>query len=132
MQIKEVRLQEKQLQLLFKMTTYGSLFDYNSEVNNGRGSIDFIVSMGSMDKIGLELKLASNKKIKQNLQNQGKIYQIDSNLRHVIKVIFFFTNDELKRVQDILGELGMKVDDYTVFLIDCRKKESASNVKTTL
>ncbi len=129
LQIKGTKLQEKQLQLLFKMATFGSLFDYNSEVNNGRGPIDFVISMGSIDKIGLELKLASNTKLKQNLRNQGKIYQADSNLKHVIKVIFFFAYDELKKVKGILAELRKQVDNHEIFLIDCRKKKSASNVK---
>lgn len=129
LQIKETKLQEKQLQLMFKMATYGSLFDYNSEVNNGRGPIDFTVSMGASDKIGLELKLASNSKLKQNLKNQGGIYQVDSNLKHVIKIIFFFSDDELKRVNGVLNELKKQVDNNEIFLIDCRKKKSASNAK---
>ena len=98
-------------------------------MNNGRGPIDFIVSMGSNDKIGLEFKLASNAKLRQNLQNQGVIYQQDSNLRHVVKVIFYFDSDELRRVNGILKELKKQADDNEIFLIDCRKKESASNVK---
>ncbi len=129
LQIRDTRLQEKQLQLMFKMVTFGSLFDYNSQVNNGRGPIDFIVSLGSGDKTGLELKLASNSKLKQNLQNQGEVYQKDSSLKLVIKVIFFFDDAELKRVNNILGELEKEVDNREIFLIDCRKKESASNVK---
>src|SRR3989344_7642748 len=87
-------LQENQLRLMFKNVTYGSLFDYNSEVNNGRGPIDFIISFGSQDKTGLELKRAKNSKLKKNLLNQGKIYQEDGNLKYVIKVIFFFSDDE--------------------------------------
>ena len=127
LQIKNIRLQEKQLQLMFKMVTFGSLFDYNSEVNNGRGPIDFIISMGSGDKTGLEFKLASNTKLKQNLKNQGDVYQKDSNLKLVIKVIFFFSDDELQRIQNILKELSKSVDNREIFLIDCRKKKSASN-----
>ncbi|MHB1334799.1 MAG: hypothetical protein ACYCXQ_02410 [Candidatus Humimicrobiaceae bacterium] len=122
-------LQEKHLRLIFKNVTYGTLFDYNSEVNNGRGPIDFIVSYGSNDKTGLELKLASNTKLKQNLLNQGKIYQEDSNLKHVIKMIFYFSDQELERVKGILKEIKKPVDNKEIFLIDCRKKESASNQK---
>lgn len=127
--IKEMPLQEKQLQTMFKLTTYNSLFDYNSEVNNGRGPIDFIISYGSTDKTGLELKLASNTKLKQNLLNQGTVYSEDSNLKNVIKVIFFFSDKELERVTDILREINKSADNREIFLIDCRKKTSASNVK---
>lgn len=35
---KDKPLQEKHLRVMFKNTTYSSLFDYNSEVDNGRGS----------------------------------------------------------------------------------------------
>lgn len=127
--IKEKSLPEKQLQLMFKMTTFNSLFSYDSEVNNGRGPIDFIISFGSQDKIGLELKLASSTKLKQNLLNQDKVYKEDSNLKHVIKTIFYFSNKELERVNKILKELNKIVDNKEIFLIDCRKKESASNQK---
>jgi len=126
---KETPLQEKHLRVMFKNTTYNSLFDYNSEVNNGRGPIDFIISFGSQDKTGLELKLAANRKLKQNLLNQGRVYQEDSNLKHVIKVIFFFSDGELERVNKILREISKPVDNREIFLIDCRKKESGSNQK---
>ena len=114
---------------MFKMTTYNSLFSYDSEVNNGRGPIDFIISFGNQDKIGLELKLASNTKLKRNLLNQDKVYKEDSNLKHVIKTIFYFSNKDLERVNKILKELNKQVDNKEIFLIDCRKKESASNQK---
>lgn len=126
---KDKPLQEKHLRLIFKNVTYGALFDYNSEVNNGRGPIDFIVSCGSKDKIGLELKLASNRKLKQNLLNQGKTYQEDGNLKQVIKIIFYFSDQGLEIVNRVLKEINKSVDNKEIFLIDCRKKESASNQK---
>jgi hypothetical protein len=125
--IKGKPLEEKHLQLMFKMVTFDSLFDYNSEVNNGRGPIDFVVSYGSNDKTGLELKRASNTKLKKNLQNQGDVYTADSNLKHVIKMIFFFSKKELDRVTNILKLQNKIVDNKEIFLIDCRKKDSGSN-----
>lgn len=123
--------QEKHLQLLFKMTTYNSLFNYDSEVNNGRGPIDFVISMGSQDKTGLEFKLASNKKLKQNLENQTEVYKQDSSLKYIIKVIFYFSTKDLERVNKILEEIKNESKNESVILIDCREKESASNTKTT-
>lgn len=120
-------LQENQLRLMFKNVTYGSLFNYDSEVNNGRGPIDFIISYGSQDKTGLELKRASNSKLKKNLLNQSKVYQEDGNLKHVIKVIFFFSDTELERVNRVLKEINKQVDNQEIFLVDCRKKQSGSN-----
>lgn len=122
-------LQEKHLRLIFKNVTYGALFDYNSEVNNGRGPIDFIVSYGSNDKTGLELKLASNRKLKQNLLNQGRVYKEDSNLKHVIKLIFYFSDQEIETASRVLKETNKSVDNKEIFLVDCRKKDSASNEK---
>lgn len=127
--IKDRPIPEKQLQLLFKMTTYNSLFNYDSEVDNGSGPIDFIISFGSQDKIGLELKRASNTKLKQNMLNQSDVYQRDSNLKHVIKTIFFFNDKELEKVNKVLVELRKSVDNKEIFLVDCRKRESASNRK---
>ncbi len=122
--------QEKHLQLLFKMTTYNSLFNYDSEVNNGRGPIDFIISMGSQDKTGLEFKLASNTKLKQNLMNQTDVYKVDSNLKYIIKVIFYFSTKDLERANKIIAEIKNPPENETLLLIDCRVKESASNTKT--
>jgi hypothetical protein len=121
---------EKQLQLLFKMTTFNSLFNYDSEVNNGRGPIDFIISMGSQDKTGLEFKLASNTKLKQNLANQTDVYKVDSNLKYIIKVIFYFTTKDLERVNKIIAEIRKLPENEILLLVDCREKESASNTKT--
>ena len=126
---KDKPLQERHLRLMFKNVTFGSLFDYNSEVNNGRGPIDFIVSYGSADKTGLELKLASSTKLKQNLLNQGKVYAEDSNLKHVIKIIFYFSDLNLEQVNNILRQIGKSADNKEIFLIDCRKKDSGSNQK---
>lgn len=120
-------LQEKHLQLMFKLTTHNSMFDYNSEVNNGHGPIDFTVSYGSRDKVGLELKLASSTKLKKNLTNQAEVYAVDSNLKHVICIIFYFSDKDLNRATEILKVVGKSVDNYNIFLVDCRKKESASN-----
>lgn len=129
LRVNGVKLQEKHLQLLFKLTTYNSLFNYDAEVNNGRGPIDFVISMGSKDKTGLEFKLASNTKLRQNLENQTDVYKLDSNLKYIIKVIFFFTTKELNRVNKILDEIKKSAQNESIILIDCREKDSASNVK---
>ena len=50
-------------------------YDVNREVNNGRGPVDFKVSKGSKDTTLVEFKLASNTKLKKNLENQVEIYK---------------------------------------------------------
>ena len=66
---------ERDLQTLFYLACLNSPFDINREVNNGRGAVDFTISSGKANKTLIEFKLASNKKLKQGLQKQIKIYQ---------------------------------------------------------
>lgn len=120
---------ESDLQIIFKLTWHASDFDVNAEVNNGRGPVDFKISRGSSDKTLVEFKLASNSKLKQNLANQVKIYELANNSKNSIKVILFFSYDEGRKVKKILKELKLETDENIV-LIDARKdnKISASNV----
>ena len=121
---------EEYLQLLFKLVWHLTIYDVNSEVNNGRGPVDFKISYGSEDETLIEFKLASNKKLKQNLQKQVEIYAAANNDPDIIKVIFCFTPEEEKKVTNILKELGLENKENCI-VIDVRadNKPSASNVK---
>lgn len=121
-------LLEPQMQQLFKQTTIGSIFDYNSEVNNGPGPIDFIASYGSNDKVGIELKMAKSTSLESNLLKQGKAYARASYIKSIIYIIYFFTDKELKKVNDILVRNKLN-NDSKIIKIDCRKKQSASKIK---
>ncbi len=105
-----------------------STFDINREVNNGRGPVDFKVSKGSADKTLVEFKLASNKKLEQNLQKQVEIYQKANKTTSSFKVIIYFTEEEHKRVTDILNRTELTGKE-NIILIDGRNdnKVSASN-----
>lgn len=109
---------------------YLTTYDVNSEVNNGRGPVDFKISYGSDDQTIIEFKLASNKKLKQNLQKQTEIYAKANNNPKILKVIFFFNEKEEKRVKDILKTLDKK-DIENCILIDVRSdnKPSGSTAK---
>ncbi len=121
---------EQDIQLLFKLTWFGTMFDVNAEVNNGRGPVDYKVSKGNMDKSLVEFKLAKNTKLKQNLQNQVKIYEAANDTKQSIKVIIYFSNKERDRVLNILGELKL-TEDHNIILIDAsNNKISASNVRS--
>jgi hypothetical protein len=120
---------ERDLQLLFGLVCHeSSAFDINREVNNGRGPVDFKISKGSGDKTLVEFKLAKNKKLKQNLQKQVAIYEKANQANFSFKVIIYFTEDEYKRVNEILKELELSGKENIV-LIDGRSdnKVSASN-----
>ena len=118
---------ERDTQLLYRLTWYASSFDVNREVNNGRGPVDFKISKGSADTTLVEFKLAKNTKLKQNLENQVEIYKKANNTASAITVIFHFTYDELKKVTAVLTELDL-LDNKNIVLIDAREdnKPSAS------
>ncbi|HTA23800.1 MAG TPA: hypothetical protein VK763_09720 [Terriglobales bacterium] len=118
---------EDDLQVLYRLTWFGTPSDINREVNNGRGAVDFKVSRGSVDKSLVECKLASNSKLRRNLANQVAIYQKASDAPRALKVIIYFTETELTKVRNILKELGLS-DAENIILIDARRdnKPSAS------
>ncbi|HHL1327985.1 TPA: hypothetical protein ACQ3CS_004947, partial [Klebsiella pneumoniae] len=103
--------------------------DVNSEVDNGRGPVDYKISRGSKDKTLVEFKLASNSKLKQNLANQVKVYESANETKKSIKVILYFNDTELSKLIKVFKELGVK-ESKELVIIDARpNKVSASNVK---
>ncbi len=120
---------EEHLQLIFRLTWYATSFDVNSEVNNGRGPVDYKVSKGSSDNTLVEFKLASNSQLKKNLMNQVKVYQGANPGSRSIKVILYFTLDDLQHVKLVLKELQL-TDDETIVLIDARRDNKKSGSTT--
>jgi hypothetical protein len=118
---------EENLQILYRLTWFGTPSDINREVNNGRGPVDFKISRGSRDKSLVECKLASNSKLKGKLLSQVAIYQKASDAHRSLKVIIYFTKSELEKVLGILRELKL-LDAEDIILIDarCDNKPSAS------
>ena len=120
---------ESDMQVIYRLTWFASRLDVNREPNNGRGPVDYAVSLGAGNKSLVEFKLASNSKLKQNLANQVKIYESANNTSRSIKVIFFFSQGEQERLMRVLEELGLQ-SDKSIVQIDTRSdnKKSASNV----
>lgn len=118
---------EKDLQILFKLVWEGSPSSVDSEVNNGRGPVDFKISRGARDSTLVEFKLASNSQLERNLENQVTIYEKANKTTQSFKVILFFTEREERIVRNALRRLRVP-DDAGVILIDARKdnKPSAS------
>jgi hypothetical protein len=119
---------EEDLQIIYRLTWYASDFDVNREVNNGRGPVDYAISKGSNDKTLVEFKLASNSKLKQNLQKQVEVYEVANSTQKSLKVILYFDDDELKKVNKVLKEIKAE-NNPNIILIDAGWKISASNVK---
>ncbi len=118
---------ETDLHIMFRLVWFATPSDVSREVNDGRGSADFKVSRGSRDKTIVEFKLASNKQLRRNLEKQTEIYQKASDAETGIKVIVYFTAQELAKVEAILQDLGL-LTNPNVVLIDGRldNKPSAS------
>ena len=120
---------ESDLQLLYRLVWYGTTKDVNREVNNGRGPVDYKVSVGKADSVLVEFKLASNSKLRRNLENQVSVYKAASETNRAIIVIMLFTDSEAKKVNKALNDLEL-MDCPDIVLIDARNnKVSASNVK---
>ena len=122
-------LREIHFQELFQgiCTMTKSSFRFDREINNGRGAVDFLVSKG-VDCTVLEFKLASNARLKENLQYQVEIYKLANETDKAIIAIICFTCDELQKVHGILSEL--QINENKIIIIDCRNdKPSASKVR---
>jgi hypothetical protein len=119
---------EEDLHILYRMTWFASESDVTREANDGRGPVDFKISMGSKDKTLVEFKLASNTQLKRNLQKQAELYQKASNAQTAIKVIVYFYKEELERVDRILKDLDLS-GDKNIVLVDARRDNKPSGSK---
>jgi hypothetical protein len=119
---------EEDVQRLFRLVWFGTSSDVSREVNDGRGPVDFKISRGAADKTVVEFKLASNSQLKRNLEHQVEIYQKASDARRALKVIVYFSVEELLKVQRVLKELKL-VDSRDVILIDARRDNKPSGSK---
>jgi hypothetical protein len=118
---------ESDLQLLFRLVWFASPSDVNSEVNNGRGPVDYKISRGGKDKTLVEFKLASNSQLKRNLEKQVEIYEEANQTSKSIKVILYFSESEYVKVHGILKSLDMKQGKNLVLIDACQSnKPSAS------
>lgn len=120
---------EKELQILFKFVWRATFYKLDAETDNGDGPADFVVSYGANDSCVIEFKLASNKKL-SHVFEQTKVYEKANNTDRKVIVIFYFCDKEYERAMKVIRENKKESEiDKTMFLIDCRNMESASNRK---
>lgn len=120
---------EADLQILYRLTWFSTPSDVSREVNDGRGHVDYKVSRGSADKTLVEFKLAKNPKLEKNLAKQCEIYENSSDSTHPsLKVILYFSEHELAKVNRILERLKLK-DSPDIILIDARDNNKPSGSK---
>ena len=119
---------EKDLHILYRLTWFATVVAVDAEVNDGRGPVDYSVSLGAADKTLVEFKLASNSQLTKNLKSQTKIYEKAGDAQSSITVIVYFSKEELAKVQRILKEVGRDKDE-TIVLIDARSDNKPSGSK---
>ena len=118
---------EADLHIMYKLACYDTISDVNSEVNNGRGPVDFKLSRGRKDSALVEFKLTRT--LKKNLEKQVEIYKDANNTNKAIKVILFFTEEEQAKTIAILNELGLH-GKPGIITIDARKDNKISASKS--
>lgn len=113
---------------MYRLVWFGTPSDVSAEANDGRGPADYKISRGGGDKTIVEMKLAKNSRLKDNLLKQAEIYKAASDARNAIKVMLYFTAAELHRVRAILDEVGL-TGHRDVVLIDARPDNKPSGSK---
>ena len=116
---------ESDLQIMYRLTWFRTPSDVSREVNDGRGPADVKISRGRKDKTIVELKLAKNTQLKRNLKRQTEVYVRASDATAALKVIIYFTEEELARVRRILRELNLS-DNQNILLVDARRDNKPS------
>jgi hypothetical protein len=121
---------EKHIHKLYDLSFYETPCDVNMEVNNGRGPVDFKISIG-LDQTIVEFKLASNTHLKNILEQVG-IYAKANHNANKLMVIVFFSEKEETKVNKLLKEFNLE-DRKSIVLIDARNdnKASASTLRRT-
>ena len=90
--------------------------------------MDFKISMGSKDSTIVEFKLASNSKLRKNLENQVEIYKKANETDKSIKVILCFSEEEYNKVVGIINDLHLGGCKDIILIDAIDQKASASNV----
>lgn len=120
---------ESDLHTMFRLTWYATAYDVNAEVNNGRGPVDYKVSKGKQNASLVEFKLASNSSLRRNLEKQVEVYAKASQTQKAIKVILYFSESELEKVNGTLRDLKLQ-DREDIVLIDAGPENKTSGSKT--
>lgn len=122
------RASEKDVQRLVFLTLKASAFDVNSEVNNGRGPVDFKVSRGASDTTLLEIKLASNSHLRRNLEKQVDIYKKANDTNNAVTMVIYYDALERAKLDRACSQLGIEEGPDLVF-VNARLDDKPSGSK---
>ncbi len=119
---------EAEVQGFFGLLLQASRFDVNREVNNGRGPVDFKISIG-LDKALIEFKLAKSSSLERNMENQLAIYETANKTDRSVFVVIGYTRTEITKAERVRKKLKLDEGDAkNVVIIDASPKQSASKV----
>lgn len=119
---------EGEVQGFFGLLLQPSRFDVNREVNNGRGPVDFKISIG-LDKTLIEFKLAKSSSLERNMERQLSVYEKANKTNSSVFVVIAYTEGELLKTLRVMKKLGLdRPDSRKVLIIDASEKASASKV----
>ena len=128
---------EEDVQILFKGILdehcRANNIDFNREVNQGRGPVDFKFSLGYSNRVLIEAKLAKNSHFWNGLKKQlPKYMQIDS-CNFGIFLVIVYTDKDLKRISNIQNITSETAREYNITLktviVDARKNNKISASK---
>lgn len=116
------RVDEKNVQNLFKLTHRNSKFDISSEVDNWSWPVDFKISFWAEDITVIEFKLATNSKALPIKQLES--YKNANNTYQWLIVVFCFDESEVKKIEKWIRTKKLE----NAFIIDVSPKKSASKL----
>lgn len=109
---------EKAVQLLFMATNYvyfhANNIDISPEANVGRGPIDFKLSRGVGERILIEVKLASNPKLRQGLTLQLVKYLLAEGIQDAVFMVIVYQKDEFKKMELLESEVDSLNEKYNL------------------
>ena len=119
---------EPEAQGFFGLLLQPPRFDVNREANNGRGPVDFKVSMG-LDNTLIEFKLAKSSSLERNMERQVDVYETANKTNSSVFVVIGYTKAEMAKAARVMKKLGLdQPGARTVVVIDASPKTSASKV----
>lgn len=118
---------EADLHIMYKLACFDTIASVDSEVNNGRGPVDFKVSNGRKDATLVEFKLTRT--LKRNLEKQVDVYKNANQTNRAIKVVLYFTDAEEEKTHKILNDLGL-TGNPDIVLIDARANKVQASKAT--
>ena len=103
--------------------------DVTRESNNGRGPVDFKISVGHDEKVLVEIKLTSNTHINHGLETQLPEYMKAESARYAYYVVVDIHNKGFSKVRECYRKIR-KQNDLTIMLVtvDGNLKRSASKL----